>query len=117
MDAVVASGSVLGMKQAAGKSFPSAHGEPASSEGEGAGKPAELDKATDSGSKTAIIGAAAGAAAGVVLVAFGAWKAASKCGSPADEPLTEVLAVSAGVVEPVNEKERIEQLLFDHQRP
>mmetsp|Transcript_22578 Transcript_22578/g.53531 ORF Transcript_22578/g.53531 Transcript_22578/m.53531 type:complete len:126 (+) Transcript_22578:1097-1474(+) len=65
-----------------------------------------------SGSNTVIIGAAAGAAAGVVLVAFGAWKASKKCNAPT-EPLTEV--VSAGVLEQGSAKDRIESLLFYQQ--
>eukprot|EP00961_Rhodomonas_salina_P015739 211387-Rhodomonas_salina.1 len=104
MDAVVASGSVLGMKQTAGKTFPSTKGTAAT----GSPEPA-LDAASASGSNGMIIGAAAGAAAGVMVVALGAWKASTKCRAQ-QEPLMEV--VSAGMVAGPVDKVAIEELLF-----
>eukprot|EP00961_Rhodomonas_salina_P045920 616559-Rhodomonas_salina.1 len=109
MDSVVASGSVLAMKKTAGET-------PTPEDNvKGGEKASDKDSSSGSGSNTIVIGAAAGAAVCVVLVAFGAWKASKKCNAPT-EPLTEV--VSTGVVEPepVSEKARIENLLFQDQR-
>ena len=112
MDAVVASGSVLAMKQTAGTTLAAAPGDTPTPAGNVEATPAGSEEASGSGSSSMIIGAAAGAAAGVVLMAFGAWKASTRCKAPA-EPLSEVVSVKArGVAEPVSEKARIEDLLF-----
>jgi len=116
MDAVVASGSVLGIKQTAGKALPSAQPEGKTADANGKVDRDSAASASQSGSSshTMMIGASAGAAAGVVLLAFVAWRASKQCRSPA-EPLTEVVStVSTGVVaqDGVSEKDRIESLLF-----
>eukprot|EP00961_Rhodomonas_salina_P117678 1583775-Rhodomonas_salina.1 len=110
VDAVVASGSVLAMTHSHGTvtTFPLAEGQVE----EGSGK-ASSGSEGGSWSSTAIIGAAAGAAAGVVVVAFGEWKVSQQCKAQ-PEPLSEIISTS--VVAPASEKERIKNLLFDLQR-
>jgi len=110
IDAVVASGSVLGMKQTAGKTFGAARDETPSDQTEAPGSPGDDTEA--SSSNTMMIGAAAGAAAGVVLLALVAWHASKKCRAPT-APLTEVVA--SGVVDQSPghmDKVSIEGLLF-----
>jgi len=114
MEAVVASGSVLAMTQTAGKPFPSAQARTPDNNVEG---PPAAASQSGSNSNTVMVGAAAGAAVGVVLVALGAWKAAKQCRAPA-EPVSEVVSmVPTGVAQDGSaEKARIEGLLFDCER-
>eukprot|EP00961_Rhodomonas_salina_P129464 1743854-Rhodomonas_salina.1 len=94
MDAVVASGSVLAMRQTAGKTFTSAETPIPDGEVE-----AGSDTGSGSGSNSnLVIGAAAGAAAGVLLLATVAWRA-RRCGAPAPA-LTEVVSVPVRADEP-----------------
>eukprot|EP00961_Rhodomonas_salina_P064280 864280-Rhodomonas_salina.1 len=110
LEAVVASGRVLAMKQTAGnKVRPSSNTTPAAGQVEAPGASGEDDNNVAS-SNTTVIGAAAGAAAGVVLLALVAWLASTKCRAPADP-----LMVSAGVVAQgpgLMDKVAIEGLLF-----
>eukprot|EP00961_Rhodomonas_salina_P291576 3932121-Rhodomonas_salina.1 len=107
IDAVVASGSVLGMKQ----TFPVVEGTtPAPDAGDEPG----------SGSNSVAIGAAAGAAGVVLLIGLVGWRAWTQCrasrrasDSAPTGPLTEVVST---VVEPVSMKLRLESLLFEGQR-
>jgi len=120
IDAVVASGSLLSMKQTNGKAVPSAKGKANSPSNKVEGTPAASAKQAGSSSNTLMVGAAAGAAAGVVLVAFVSWRASKRWRGPT-EPLTEVVStvptVPTGVVahDGAAEKARIEGLLFGYQ--
>eukprot|EP00961_Rhodomonas_salina_P098080 1320170-Rhodomonas_salina.1 len=112
MDAVVASGSVLAIKQTAGKTFPSAQAENRARQGKVDTSPPESDTASGSGSTTLMVAAAAGAAAGVVMMAVFAWRVSKKCRAPT-QPLTEVVSTSVVDAAGVSEKARIEGVLFD----
>eukprot|EP00961_Rhodomonas_salina_P215742 2914496-Rhodomonas_salina.1 len=101
MDAVVASGSVLAIKQASGATkFPSAQGQTVYP---------DTDEASGSGISSMLIGAGGWAVAGVMLVVCGAWKASKRCRAP-PEPLQEV--VSTSVVRSASDKDRIEDIIF-----